>query len=236
MSIKDTIEVFDWKRIVISENIPVSYLAEIGFRTLVMFMILILALKLLSKRGVKQLSIFELAIMIALASATGDSMFYYSIPLTYGIVVLIVVILCYKLITGLSARSKFFENLLEGKPIMLLYQGKIDYNNYKKTGLPYDKFFGELRLKSVDHLGQVRKIYLETSGELSVYMFDEKEVIAGLPIYPESIGNPSQQIVQPAHYACIYCGNIQHIEKPDNTCSVCENIKWILPISIKRIP
>ena len=71
MNERDSIKVFDWHRMFYSENIPISYLGEIGFRTVVMFVVLIFALKLLSKRGVKQLSVFELAILIALGSATG---------------------------------------------------------------------------------------------------------------------------------------------------------------------
>jgi uncharacterized membrane protein YcaP (DUF421 family) len=88
----DDIKVFDWHRIFYSENIPISYLAEIGVRAVIMFLVLIFVLKLISKRGVKQLSVFELAILIALGSATGDPMFYHYVPVTYGIVVLLVVI------------------------------------------------------------------------------------------------------------------------------------------------
>ena len=59
-----TIQVFDWYRIFISDDLPITYFSEIAFRTFVMFSILIIGLKFLSKRGVKQLSVFELAILM----------------------------------------------------------------------------------------------------------------------------------------------------------------------------
>ena len=166
MSDNENISVFDWQRI-FQENLPLSYLGEIVFRTVVMFLILIVALKFLSKRGVKQLSVFELAILIALGSATGDPMFYKNIPITHGFVVIAVVIILYITITRFTAKSKKMEVLLEGKPTCLLNDGEINFESYKKIGLPHDKFFAELRIKSIDHLGQVRKAYLETSGEIS---------------------------------------------------------------------
>jgi uncharacterized membrane protein YcaP (DUF421 family) len=227
MEEQKTIEIFDWHRIFFSDDFPLNYLSEIAFRTLVMFMMLIIGLKFLSKRGVKQLSVFELAILIALGSAIGDPMFYNHVPVTFGIVVLIVVIFLYRVITKLTGKFKLMEVLLEGKPVLLLKDGRIQYDRYKKIGLPYDKFFAELRLKSVDHLGQVSKAYLETSGEISIYLFEDDKVIEGLPIFPDVLEDVLIQIEKPAHYACISCGNVQHIRTSKSKCSVCENDKWI---------
>ena len=235
MDKNDNIKVFDWHRIFYAENIPNSYLAEIGVRTVIMFLVLILILKLISKRGVKQLSVFELAILIALGSATGDPMFYHYVPVTYGIVVLLVIIFLYKIITTLTAKSKKLELILEGKPVCILTNGRINYKNYQKVGLPYDKFFAELRLKNVAHLGQVKKAYLETSGEMSIYMFEDEEVCSGLPIYPELIENPMGKIENLDNYACIYCGNIQPINDAKTVCTICANNKWLLPNSDKRV-
>ena len=119
MNTNDDIKTFDWYRIFYSDNIPISYLAEIGVRTVIMFLVLIFVLKLISKRGVKQLSVFELAILIALGSATGDPMFYHYVPVTYGIVVLLVVIFLYKIITTLAAKSKKLEFLSKTKHYMV---------------------------------------------------------------------------------------------------------------------
>ncbi len=230
-----TIQLFDWYRIFISDDLPFSYLGEIAFRTFVMFLMLIIGLKFLSKRGVKQLSVFELAILIALGSAIGDPMFYDHIPATYGVVVLTVVIFLYKVITRLTSKYKLLEVILEGKPILLLKHGRIEYDRYKKIGLPYDKFFAELRAKSVDHLGQVSKAYLETSGEISIYLLEDEKVIEGLPIYPELLEDTLLEIAKPGRYACILCGNIQHINSPKNICSICKNNKWIIADSRTRI-
>src|SRR6188472_4381489 len=137
----EKIEAMDWDRLFSPDIFPLSYLSEIAFRTTFMFLFLVILLKFLSKRGVKQLSVFELAILIALGSATGDPMFYSQVPIFYGLVVIIIVIALYKLITWLTAKSERLEALLEGEPVCLLENGRINYPNYRKIGLPYDKFF-----------------------------------------------------------------------------------------------
>ena len=89
----EKIETMDWHRIFAPDFFPPGYPGEIAFRTTFMFLFLIILLKFLSKRGVKQMSVFELAILIALGSATGDPMFYHDIPITHGVSVLAVVII-----------------------------------------------------------------------------------------------------------------------------------------------
>jgi uncharacterized membrane protein YcaP (DUF421 family) len=231
----DSITAFDWHRIFFSENIPMDYLAEIGLRTVIMFLFLIIALKFLSKRGVKQLSVFELAILIALGSATGDPMFYSYIPVSYGIIVLVVVIFFYRLITRITDRSKKMEAILEGKPICLLLDGRIQYRAYRKVGLPDDKFFAELRLKSISHLGQVKRVYLETSGEMSIYPCADKDVRPGLPIFPELIETPLKSLDAAGEFACVQCGNVQHIETVQDECAVCKNKAWLTAATETRI-
>ena len=68
-------EIFEWNRLFYN-NLPEIFILEVIFRSTVMFTILLLTLKLAGKRGVKQLSVFETVIIIALGSAAGDPMFY----------------------------------------------------------------------------------------------------------------------------------------------------------------
>ena len=228
---------FDWVRMLFTHDVPLSYFLEIALRTGIMFLFLIFVLKLLSKRGVKQLSIFELAILIALGSATGDPMFYDDVPILYGFVVLIVVILLYRTITYFTGKSKIIEKFLEGRPVCLLRNGEIVFDEYKRVGLPYDKFFAELRMKSVDHLGQVRKVYLETSGDLSIYLFRNECVRSGLVIYPESLAAAVSRIEEPGKYACSYCGHVQNLAHGRrNKCEICDHTRWTMADSSQRAP
>ena len=139
-----------------------NFLLETFFRSIIMFIVLLSGLRLLGKRGVKQLSVFELVVIIGLGSAAGDPMFYKDVGLLPAIIVFAMVIGLYKLVTFLVGKSKNFEHLVEGKPVLLIKDGRFAIENFEKEALAQDEFFAELRMASIKHLGQVELAIIET--------------------------------------------------------------------------
>lgn len=235
MEEKQEIELFDWERLLMGEDLPYSFLFEIFFRSVTMFMVLLFILRLSGKRGIKQLSIFELAIIISLGSAAGDPMFYHDVGLLPAIAVFIIVITLYKIITYISGRVEKVEEFIEGKPIKLLEEGVILFNNFKNESLAYDELFSQLRLKNVDQLGQVKEAYLETSGELSIFFFSDEDVKFGLPILPDIYTQTEAKILKAGVYACCHCGVVKTITTSEIICPVCLKKSWIEASKNKRI-
>ncbi|PZQ78614.1 MAG: DUF421 domain-containing protein, partial [Flavobacterium johnsoniae] len=99
--------IFEWERLLIN-NHPFEFLFEVIFRSVIMFIVLLITLRFTGKRGVKQLSIFETVIIIALGSAAGDPMFYEDVGLIPAITVFIVIILLYRFVTMLTGKFKWF--------------------------------------------------------------------------------------------------------------------------------
>jgi uncharacterized membrane protein YcaP (DUF421 family) len=227
MEQEQTIELFDLQRLLMGKEIPYSFLMEVLLRSVIMFFVVLLVLRLSGKRGIKQLSIFELAILISLGSATGDPMFYQEVGLLPAILVFLVVIAMYKLITHLTGKYKKVEEIIEGKPVKLIEDGKIIYETFKKESFAYDELFLQLRQDHVTHLGQVESAYLETSGDLSIFFFPNERVRAGLPILPDVYDFPCEEIHAGYSYACKHCGEI----KPDNSvseqCKICGEHEWL---------
>lgn len=225
---------FDWQRILFND-LPSHFLFEVVLRSAVMFIVLLVVLTLTGKRGIKQLSVFETVIIISLGSAAGDPMFYEDVGLVPALAVLFVVLCLYRLVTWLTGKSTRFERLIEGKTECLIENGKFSPNKFERESLSQDEFFTELRIKSVEHLGQVRKAYLETTGDVSVYFFEDHEVKPGLPIVPELFGKKTDLISEAGCYACSRCGETKILEPGKSKCSVCENEEWVLTISNRRI-
>ena len=82
---------FDWQQLLLGGE-KWGFLLETVLRTFFMFLIILTALRLLGKRGVKQLSVFELVVIIGLGSAAGDPMFYKDVGLLPALVVFIMLI------------------------------------------------------------------------------------------------------------------------------------------------
>ena len=205
-----------------------SFIAEVIVRTIIMFLIIIIGLRFLGKRGVKQLSVFELVVIIGLGSAAGDPMFYKEVGILFSLVVFIIIISLYGILTYLLGKSKKFENLLEGKAICLIKEGEFELQNFKKENLGTDEFFSELRLKGVSNLGQVETAIEETSGDISVFFYSDEDTKYGLPIMPDSLEHPLQYVEEKNYYSCTFCA---YTEEKDlgaaGSCKNCGKKNWV---------
>ncbi|GAB2577238.1 DUF421 domain-containing protein [Spirosoma areae] len=224
----DPVQPFDWERIVI-DQFPWTYLAEVAFRTAFMFLVLLAALTVSGKREVRQLSVYELVLLIGLGSAAGDPMFYHDVPLASAVVVFGVMMGCYKLITYISDRNKPIRQALEGVPVYVIENGCILTQNFDREDLGLEELFAALRVEGVEQLGQVRVAILEPSGQLSVFQRNPADVRPGLPILPNELKQHTEHIGQPGDYACCTCGSVKTVEAPAEliSCHQCAKTSWV---------
>ena len=166
-------------------DLEYSYLTVIALRTLIMFVMILVFLRLLGKRGIKQLSVFELVVILGLGSAAGDPMLYKEIGIATALVTFLIVVLCYKMLTFLVFKYKWVEHLVEGKEVCIVKKGAFAIKQFSKETLSKDEFFMELRVHGVYHLGQVEYALLEVSGDVSVYFYEKDKTRYGLPILPD---------------------------------------------------
>lgn len=226
---------FNWKEFFVGDE-DWSFLWEVGFRTLFMFTVILAGLSILGKRGVKQLSVFELVVIIGLGSAAGDPMFYKDVGMIPALIVFIIVIGLYIFVTHVVSRNKEVERLIEGKPVCLIEQGKFAIDNFSKETLAQDEFFSELRLLGVSQLGQVDKAIIETNGGVSVFFYENKDVKYGLPILPGSLEGQTEKIEKAGHYACVFCGHPDELKaNSEPVCPSCGKKKWVKAVNNKRV-
>lgn len=213
-----------------------SFLPEMILRTFIMFIIIIVSLRILGKRGVRQLSIFELVVIISLGSAAGDPMLYKDVGLLTALIAFIIVVGFYSLITYMIGKSQRFERIMESKPVSLIKNGAFSIENFSKEALGEDEFFSELRMQGVSQLGQIEEAILESSGSISVFYYPEEDVKCGLPIMPDSLDAWQESIKENDYYACIFCGYTEKLKPAaSHPCPACQNLKWVKASDKKRI-
>lgn len=226
---------FNWKSLLLG-NEDWNFLPETSLRTLIMFLVIVTALRLLGKRGIKQLSVFELVVIIGLGSAAGDPMFYKDVGLLPVFIVFTMVIILYRIVIHLVGTNKKFELLVEGKPVCLIKAGKFSIQNFKKENLGADEFFSELRLRGISQMGQVEEAIVETSGNVSIFFYEDEAVKYGLPVMPSALDGAIMQIKDAGHYSCIFCGYTEKMQPANKVvCPECEKYKWIKASNKKRV-
>jgi uncharacterized membrane protein YcaP (DUF421 family) len=203
------ITAFDWERLWLSADVPASFMLEIAFRCVVMFLLTIAALRISGKRGVRQLTLFEFALILVLGSAAGDATIYHDTPLLHAVVVFVVIIALYVLFNFLTDKYPRIERALEGEPELIVVEGEIDLPAFSKASLTAQELFGQLRQMQVEHLGQVRRLYIEATGEISVFLFEPKHERPGLPIWPELYKHPLHEVPHAGPHACHACATVR---------------------------
>jgi uncharacterized membrane protein YcaP (DUF421 family) len=225
----------DWHRIFFSDH-PYSFFLEILFRTPIIFLAVVLVLRLTGKRGIQQLSIFEMVMIITLGSAAGDSLFYDDVGMLHAIAVFVIVLVLYRGVIFIITKSEKAERFLEGEPIYLIRNGKFCLKELGNDELGSDEFFGELRQKNIEHLGQIKYAIIEDTGKISLFYHADDNVLPGLPILPEEYKKKSVIISKSGLYACAKCGNTYQLQELNNyPCPNCKNEEWVMTIDAKRI-
>lgn len=210
----------DWASIFIHDT-TWTFAFEILIRVTVMFVLIISFLRFTGKRGVRQLSIFELTIILSLGSIAGDPMFTEDLPIIQAVLIMSTVILLYRLCTWAMMKFQPFEDLLEGKAIYIVEEGKLVLDKIKKGKMSHDEFFAEMRQQGVEHLGQVRTGLLETDGNFSILLYSAENTSYGMPLFPKQY-QPVEQVESGVYYACMYCGYIDFISDANQICPRCD--------------
>jgi len=168
-------------------NLSIELVVEIVLRTAVMFLYTLGLIRVLGKRGQGRLSPFELVIIVALGSAVGDPMFYPDVPLVHGMIVIGAVILLELAMVKLTERHKVIERMLESAPVLLVRDGELLTDALGREDLSHSEILMGLREEGIEFLGEVRRAYLEPSGQISVFRA-ASPTAKGASILPEDVG------------------------------------------------
>lgn len=211
------------------------FMVEVALRTAIMFVTIILVLRISGKRGVRQLTLFEVAIILGLGSAAGDPMFQEDIPIFQAFVVFAIVMGIYKTLTWMAAKSLRVHRMLEGQELVVVENSVFNVKNEDRDFSTLE-FFAELRNQSVEHLGQVRTAVLEVDGTMSVLFYADDEVRFGLPLFPQNY-KEADLASDPGVLACMHCGCTQAYKAVllGSTCPRCNHQKWAVALKTKRI-
>lgn len=142
-------------------------------RTLILFFALIILMRLLGKRQMRELELSELVVSVMVADLAATPLQDTRIPLLYGLVPIATLFACELLFSGLTLCSVSFRRLVCGKPSFLIINGDIQEKEMRKAGLSVDELMEELRGKEILDIQTVQYAILETDGTLNTILRPE---------------------------------------------------------------
>ena len=140
------------------------------FRTVLLYALLIVGLRLTGKRQIGQLEPIEFVLMMLLSDLASVPMQDFGLPLLQGIIPIATLLALSTLLSGISLLSVRFRSLICGEPTIIVRDGVLQQTAMKRSRLTLDEVLEELRVQGVSSLADVKYAVLETSGQLSVLL------------------------------------------------------------------
>ena len=140
-------------------------------RTITLYCVLILAVRMMGKRQVGEMEPSEFVVTMLVANLAAIPMQDGAIPLYSGLVPILTVLGMELVLSGLILRSLFLRRLLCGKPVILIDHGKILLPSLRSTRMTLDELSRQLREKDILDIRTVEFAILETDGNVSVFPY-----------------------------------------------------------------
>lgn len=149
-------------------TISLSHWSEFVIRAVVVYVFLILLLQVTGKRQIGQMTPFDLVLLLILSNAVQNSMNGGDNSITGGMISATTLVAINSLTGWLAYRSRRFERLLEGRPVILVHNGKIDHESMERAQMTSHDLHAALRAVGCSGPSECRFAVLENTGKVSV--------------------------------------------------------------------
>lgn len=154
----------------------------------VLYIIVMISLRIMGKREIGQLSVFDFVVSVMLAELSTLPMEDTNVPIYRSVLAIATLVALQLLVAIMSLRSHRFRHLVEGHASVLVEHGRIQDTEMKRTRYSMHDLIMQLREKGVASVDDVELAVLETSGKLSVLPRPDAR-----PVTPGDLGIPAKK-------------------------------------------
>lgn len=147
----------------------------LAIRTLLMYVILNVTLRVLGKRQIGQLETTELVSALLLSELATIAISDTSAPLLFSVIPVLLLMSFELLTSDIKNRTPFLKRLLEGSPGVLIQRGVLDQEALKKMRISVEELLCAFRLQGIVSIDDVYYAILEQNGQLSVILKKDRQ-------------------------------------------------------------
>ena len=141
-------------------------------RTLFFYFFIVLAYRIMGKREIGQLGIIDLIISILIAELVAISIENIKDSIFYTVIPIIILVILEVVLASISVKSRKFRSTFDGKPSILICNGKLNYKELVKQRYTMDDLLLSLRQQSIKSIEEVEYAFLEPNGKLSAFKYN----------------------------------------------------------------
>lgn len=144
------------------------HLVNLGLRVVFLYLIILVVLRVMGKKELGQLSMVDFVVSIMIAELAIMAIENPYIAMIHNIYPMVVLMVIQVILSYLTLKFKKFRDLVDGEPIMIIVDGKINEKAMKRNRYNFDDLLLQLRQNNVRYISEVEYAILETNGKLSV--------------------------------------------------------------------
>lgn len=145
----------------------VMALALVALRTLVVYAVVLVGLRLFGKRQLSQITPYDLVVILLISNAVQNAMVGDDTSLTAGLVAALTLLIVNWLISRLVLSSERVAHVMIGQPVLLVNNGEIVADNLAREGLLPQEVLAAMREHGIARLEDVGMAVLEVDGSIS---------------------------------------------------------------------
>jgi uncharacterized membrane protein YcaP (DUF421 family) len=137
-------------------------------RGILVYTVVFLLLRMMGKRELGQMTVFDLVVILLIANAVQNAMTGPDTTVWGGMVVAFVLLVVNRAVASLRRRGGFWGRMIEGTPTILVQNGRFVAQHLHKEGLIEDEVMAAVREHGLESLQQVELAVLEVDGSISI--------------------------------------------------------------------
>lgn len=141
----------------------------IFFRTLILYLILVVSLRVMGKRQIGELQVSEFIVTLLLSEIASAPVTNRSTPLLHAVVSILLLLAVEVAVSFFLLKSNRLKRLFYGSPALLICRGRLIQSALRDNRVELDELLSELRQKGFSDLSEIEYAVLEENGKLSVF-------------------------------------------------------------------
>ncbi len=137
-------------------------------RAVIIYFFVILAVRVMGRRQVGELSTHEFVITILISAVATIPLEDNELPLSNSLIPILVFISFEIIESAISMKSGKFRDIMQGRPIFVIKDGKLQEKEMKKLRLTLDDILDSARQKDIFDITEIENAVVETNGTISV--------------------------------------------------------------------
>ena len=158
-----------------------------------MFVVLFVIVKILGKKQIKNLTLYDYILSITIGSIAADSIISLDTPLYDGLIAIVIFAIIGYLSSLLSLQSHTVEEFIDGEPIVLFENNNFNYANLDKAKMSVAKVLEHCRLKGCFDINELDSAVLEPSGDVSILLKGKSQPLTSNDIKNDIQKNSKKQ-------------------------------------------